>query len=727
MLPLTGANWSLVASFVDQTSRLKGFLPQPRFRRSAQAAPSPAPPAAVAADKAAAANGSSGGAVAAETAAGPSRGRRSSWSSGRRTIEEQEADEYEVPFGPAPVGLAAARASETSPPGHGLEVSLLRIAARGPSLPGSFYDGGGAGGTAADVAAAAAASAAAPAVSSALAGAGGGRRPGSLHSGSFAAGAEGEEEVEMLFSQEPGKAATDFDAAWQQSVATPARATAAAPTTEAAAAAAAAAEEVQRAAAASHASAAAASASAAASQAAARMVQQRIGAFALHRQAAASRGSTRDLLGRLQPESAGGVPPSVGPTPSGQQGVSAALLTRAPSKVISQALVRARSVAALSSEAAASSGAAADLEAGLGGPAGGSPKHASGSEPASEEGSQGGLSSLQDQRLRVLNGLKRHFRAKRRSGLLSPEGLRIAMWVLGGAGGEAGRLGCLDAKWAMWASRAGCASLRSAVIRPAQQLCKPRTLCKLSFPYPAAATLAMWRLSMPRSILTPRCACGTCCVRRSGAVWGWAVGKAGAGVVDAFACGQCACAAQGDRGLCVWVGRCCAWQLVARFPSLFPFNPAGRHCDPATHPARKCCQSPSLQRILGHPRRGEPAGWHAPLASPCAVLVAQGGGASLSPLHRPAAPPPGQVGGGHRWACWVALAGASRACKGLRVILPHSSQPASLRASAAPSAGPSLRALEPWPLCSKMLIACEVTVELYMGLAASPQMQVRRG
>lgn len=410
---------------MDQSSRLKGFVPQPRGRRGAKAAaPSPAPT--TAADKAAA-NGS-GGAGAAEAAAGPSRGRRSSWSSGRRSAAGEDADEYEVPFGPAPSGLAAARASETSQPAHNLEVSLLRIAARGTSLPGSFYDGGG---SAADVAAAAAASAAAAAVSSALAGVGASKRPGSLHSGSFTVG-DGEEEVETLFSQEPGKAATDFDAAWQQNVAAAARTQAAAPS-PATAAAAAAADEVQHAAAAAAASAAAASASAAASQAAARMVMQRIGAVALHRQAAASRGSTRDLLGRLQREESAAAPPSVGPVPSGQQGVSAALLTRAPSKVISQALVRARSGAALGTAeagavAAAGASASTDLEAGLGGgPAGESPKHASGSERGTEEGSEGGLSDLQDQRLRVLNGLKRHFRAKRLAGLLSPDGLRIAM------------------------------------------------------------------------------------------------------------------------------------------------------------------------------------------------------------------------------------------------------------------------------------------------------------
>lgn len=162
---------------------------------------------------------------------------------------------------------------------------------------------------------------------------------------------------------------------------------------------------------------------------------QRIGAVALHRQAAASRGSTRDLLGRLQREESAAAQPSVGPVPSGQQGVSAALLTRAPSKVISQALVRARSGAALGTAeagaaAAAGASAATDLEAGLGGgPAGESPKHASSSERGTEERSEAGLSSLQDQRLRVLNGLKRHFRAKRLAGLLSPDGLRIAIYA----------------------------------------------------------------------------------------------------------------------------------------------------------------------------------------------------------------------------------------------------------------------------------------------------------
>ncbi|KAI7841566.1 hypothetical protein COHA_004736 [Chlorella ohadii] len=347
---LQGANWSLVATFVEQTPRLKGFVPQPRGRRGAKAAPSPAP--AAAADKAAAAAGNGSTGAAAETAAGPSKGRHSSWSSGRRTADGEDADEYEVPFGPPTSGLAAARASETSPPSHGLEVSLLRIAARGSSLPGSFYEGGG---TAADVAAAAAASAAAAAVSSALAGAGV-QRPGSLHSGSFAAG-DGEEE------------------------------------------------------------------------AAARMVMQRIGAVAQHHQATASRGSTRDLLGRLQRKSAG-AQPSAGPAQASQQGVSAALLTRAPSKVISQALIRGRSAGVLSAAEAGAAGGAADLESGLGSsPSGGSPKHASGSERGSEEGSEEGLSSLQDQRLRVLNGLKRHFRAKRLGGLLSPEGLRIAIYA----------------------------------------------------------------------------------------------------------------------------------------------------------------------------------------------------------------------------------------------------------------------------------------------------------
>mgnify|MGYP001810981825 CR=1 FL=1 len=36
-------------------------------------------------------------------------------------------------------------------------------------------------------------------------------------------------------------------------------------------------------------------------------------------------------------------------------------------------------------------------------------------------------SSTQELRLRVLNGIKRHFRAQRMAGLLSPAGLRVAM------------------------------------------------------------------------------------------------------------------------------------------------------------------------------------------------------------------------------------------------------------------------------------------------------------
>ena len=104
--------------------------------------------------------------------------------------------------------------------------------------------------------------------------------------------------------------------------------------------------------------------------------------------------------------------------------MSAALLSRTPSKQLSRRLQQAVRFAQPSPSAGAAGAAtdAPDLEAGVSGADLDSPK-----EGASGDNQEGeGSSSLQALRLRVLVGLKRHFRSKRMSGLLSPAGLRVA-------------------------------------------------------------------------------------------------------------------------------------------------------------------------------------------------------------------------------------------------------------------------------------------------------------
>lgn len=449
-----------MAAFVDHSRRLKGFAPPQRPPgKAAEVAEGEAQGTA-----AAAAEGEGEG-VAEEGGATW----RHSW---RSAAGDADVDD-EVPFmatassGPATATTVAAAAAAgcVAPAGKAprvpLSVNTLRLPARGAG--GSFYDS-----EAADVAASAAATAAAAAVSSALAqvGAGTGRRSlaGSLRVSfsdvappagkpslggptSLAEGEEEEEEeVETLFSQgEGGAAAADFDARWQQSVgwhaampplprphpaATPlasqpgtARSGDGAVVGGEAGEQAAMPEEEQRQ--------LAVSASAAASAAAAHLVRSQISAMAALRAAVASRGSTRDLLGRLQPGAEPGelaaAPHATQPHPPAEEKLSAALLSRVPSKHLKRRLLAPGSKRGSGPEAVGAadgaSGAAdgGDLEAGLGGTAKGD------ASPKAGSASDGSRSTLQDLRLRVLNSAKRHFRSKRLSGLLSPEGLRIAM------------------------------------------------------------------------------------------------------------------------------------------------------------------------------------------------------------------------------------------------------------------------------------------------------------
>ncbi|PSC68844.1 Sodium hydrogen exchanger 7 [Micractinium conductrix] len=385
---LQGANWSLVATFVDHTRRLKGFVPRPLGAKKVAAGGDDATATAAAAAAAAAAGAAAkplGGLAPGQAPALGSLGARKA--SCRSFLDDgaAEEDDYEVPFLPGHGGAAAAPKVENSV----LSVAALQAAARGGgggSLRGSFYDA-----SAADVAAAAAGTAAATAVQRAL----GGRR-GSAADASVGAPPTGgastvqegeeEEEVELLFSQgDDASGGGDFDTKWQQSLqAAPVAGTAAAAGAGAAGGAAAAAE-AQRA--------LAASAGAAASKAAAAMVRRQISSVAASRAAAAGAGSQRDLLGRLQlAEPAAAVPITAAATPS-------------PSPA-----ERRRDAPA------------ADLEAAVP-EVGESPKAGSASEAGDE------VSSMQELRLRVLNGIKRHFRAQRMAGLLSPAGLRVAIYA----------------------------------------------------------------------------------------------------------------------------------------------------------------------------------------------------------------------------------------------------------------------------------------------------------
>lgn len=120
-----------------------------------------------------------------------------------------------------------------------------------------------------------------------------------------------------------------------------------------------------------------------------------------------------------------------------RQGLSSALLSRVPSQQVARQMSKhitfgaARYLGAADADGAtpataAAAAAAGDLESGQGAgeAADDSPKPGD-----SEEGGGGGGPSLADMRLRILHGMKRHFRSQRMAGLLSPDGLRVARCV----------------------------------------------------------------------------------------------------------------------------------------------------------------------------------------------------------------------------------------------------------------------------------------------------------
>lgn len=112
-----------------------------------------------------------------------------------------------------------------------------------------------------------------------------------------------------------------------------------------------------------------------------------------------------------------GLPPLPAAPLAAQQPVSAALLSRVRSKKVSRHL---QAAAAASSRGWSRDGSQDQRDVEAGTPLEGESPRASGS--ADGEGEEG----LQELRLRVLNGMKRHFRAQRLAGLLSPDGLRVA-------------------------------------------------------------------------------------------------------------------------------------------------------------------------------------------------------------------------------------------------------------------------------------------------------------
>lgn len=112
-----------------------------------------------------------------------------------------------------------------------------------------------------------------------------------------------------------------------------------------------------------------------------------------------------------------GLPPLPGAPLAAQQPVSAALLSRIVSKKVSRHL-QAATLAGSRGWSREGSQEQRDVEAGT--PLEGDSPRCGESGDDEEEG------GLQELRLRVLIGMKRHFRAKRLAGLLSPEGLRVA-------------------------------------------------------------------------------------------------------------------------------------------------------------------------------------------------------------------------------------------------------------------------------------------------------------
>lgn len=217
---LQGANWDLVATFVDQTSRLKGFVPKHRGSKRVAEGEQAAAAAAVAGIGTEASPAAAAAAAAGDQAAEGSMGPRKR--SGHKVSFrlEADADDYEVPFmhhsrggapGPRPrpqVELA-----------HTLNLPALQAAARGGggSLRGSFYDAPPA--TTAEVAAAAAAAAVGLALGAVPAVPAGPRGPPTEGGSTVLVDGE-EDEVELLFSRGEGgeEAPIEFDTRWQHSL-----------------------------------------------------------------------------------------------------------------------------------------------------------------------------------------------------------------------------------------------------------------------------------------------------------------------------------------------------------------------------------------------------------------------------------------------------------------------------------------------------------------------------
>lgn len=114
-----------------------------------------------------------------------------------------------------------------------------------------------------------------------------------------------------------------------------------------------------------------------------------------------------------------GLPPEPKPPLAAQQPVADALLSRVHQKVSRH--LQAAVAGSGKGRFEGSGESQRDLEAGSP-PGGGSPPGSAADEDEA---------ALQELRLRVLGGMKRHFRAKRLAGLLSPDGLRVAKCVGG--------------------------------------------------------------------------------------------------------------------------------------------------------------------------------------------------------------------------------------------------------------------------------------------------------
>ena len=157
----------------------------------------------------------------------------------------------------------------------------------------------------------------------------------------------------------------------------------------------------------------------------------------------------------------------------------------------------------------------------------------------------------------------------------------------------------------------------------------------------------------------------------------------------------------------------------------------------ASHACPTCARSPSIRPAVVP---GPPAPWRACWAARCgctAVLLA--GGARPPPCPSASSPACCAATWAGGWSSTVGgmqepvfppavVREAAAACKtatsrapGISGHSPAGMAPACVSEELLECA-PATPCLPP---CSKMLIACEVTVELYMGLAASPQMQVR--